>query len=214
MQNNNNEIFLKSVHIEEYGAIHDRSLCGLTPGLNIVYGPNEAGKTTFSEFIQDQIVGYRKKSKTSNSYQDENNNRGGFLEFGDADNNTYKFVRKDEKNGPVFTDKDKHFDFAPDKDTYEIANKITSSSLAELSKDNSFNKISAAGASTLVSPGEAIKQIDYKLSDFSYSGTKENDNSLIKLHEEIDAASKSISAKNAQLNSLSAESANSNFAKE
>ena len=41
---------ISKVRIESYGALRDRSFT-LEPGLNVFYGPNEAGKSTLRSFI-------------------------------------------------------------------------------------------------------------------------------------------------------------------
>ncbi len=44
-------------------------ICGLHPRLNVVSGPNEAGKTTMAEFIRSVLFGFPKKSVRGNNYE-------------------------------------------------------------------------------------------------------------------------------------------------
>ena len=54
---------INKLHIKDFGKFHDKDI-SLTPGLNILYGGNEAGKTTTKDFIIDMLYGIDKKSGT------------------------------------------------------------------------------------------------------------------------------------------------------
>ena len=43
---------IRELHIEGFGRWHGLSLSGFEPGINVVYGPNESGKTTLLEFVR------------------------------------------------------------------------------------------------------------------------------------------------------------------
>ena len=49
---------LTDLHIDDFGAWHDLRLEGLGPGLNVLYGPNEAGKTTLLNFVRSVLYGF------------------------------------------------------------------------------------------------------------------------------------------------------------
>ena len=44
-------IYLQRAHMTAFGRFIDRTLGPFKPGLNVVYGPNEAGKTTARAFV-------------------------------------------------------------------------------------------------------------------------------------------------------------------
>lgn len=54
---------INKLHIKDFGKFHEKDIT-LTPGLNILYGGNEAGKTTTKDFIIDMLYGIDKKSGT------------------------------------------------------------------------------------------------------------------------------------------------------
>ena len=54
---------INKLHIKDFGKFHDKDI-SLTPGLNILYGGNEEGKTTTKDFIIDMLYGIDKKSGT------------------------------------------------------------------------------------------------------------------------------------------------------
>ncbi len=53
---------IRKISIESFGTMRDRSF-DLGNGLNVVYGPNESGKTTLMEFIRNILVPTTKKNR-------------------------------------------------------------------------------------------------------------------------------------------------------
>ncbi len=47
---------IDKLHIKDYGQFHDKDVT-LAPGINVVYGANEAGKSTVKDFIVDMLYG-------------------------------------------------------------------------------------------------------------------------------------------------------------
>jgi len=68
---------IREIHIEGFGIFSDKQVTGLTAGLNVIYGENEAGKTTLIEFIRRVLFGNPKKGKGFNSYLPLNGGRHG-----------------------------------------------------------------------------------------------------------------------------------------
>ena len=44
--------------IEGFGVWRELEIKGLSPGLNVFYGPNEAGKTTLMQFARAVLYGF------------------------------------------------------------------------------------------------------------------------------------------------------------
>ncbi len=49
---------IEKIHIDGFGAFHDKELSGFKDGVNILYGKNEAGKSTMLDFIRYTLFGY------------------------------------------------------------------------------------------------------------------------------------------------------------
>ena len=60
-------MLLKSIHIDGFGIFNDKHVTGLKKGVNIIYGPNEFGKTTLLEFIRRILFGFPGK-RAPNQY--------------------------------------------------------------------------------------------------------------------------------------------------
>ena len=61
-------MLIKKVHVQGFGALENASF-SFGPGVNLIYGPNEAGKSTLQYFIYGLLYGLRKK--TSSTLTDE-----------------------------------------------------------------------------------------------------------------------------------------------
>ena len=59
---------LREIHIDGFGAFTDLHLKNLAPGVNVLYGPNERGKTTLLEFVRRVLFGFKDKRSRDNPY--------------------------------------------------------------------------------------------------------------------------------------------------
>lgn len=50
---------ISKLHLQDFGQFHDKDI-SLAPGINVVYGANEAGKSTIKDFIVDMFYGIDK----------------------------------------------------------------------------------------------------------------------------------------------------------
>jgi uncharacterized protein YhaN len=58
---------LREIHIDGFGIFANKRITGLAPGINIIYGKNEFGKTTLLEFIGGFFSGSPPKGITPTS---------------------------------------------------------------------------------------------------------------------------------------------------
>ena len=54
------------MQIDGFGIFSAKKVKGMSSGLNIIYGPNEFGKTTLLEFIRCMLFGFPKKNQKTN----------------------------------------------------------------------------------------------------------------------------------------------------
>lgn len=59
---------LREIHIDGFGIFANKRITGLAPGINIIYGKNEFGKTTLLEFIRRVLFGFPTKKEKTNLY--------------------------------------------------------------------------------------------------------------------------------------------------
>ena len=53
-------MIIKRFIIQNFGKIHDQTFT-LSPGINVLYGENESGKTTIHTFIKSMFYGIRRQ---------------------------------------------------------------------------------------------------------------------------------------------------------
>jgi len=75
-------MILKRVEVTRFGRLEPRSFGDFAEGLNVVVGPNEAGKTTFVNFVRQALFGYAgKRDKEESPYLSSAGKRFGRLVF-------------------------------------------------------------------------------------------------------------------------------------
>ena len=62
-------MWVEEISIESFGACKHVMISDLGPGLTVIVGPNEAGKSTILEFMRCIFFGFRRKSGRTNIYE-------------------------------------------------------------------------------------------------------------------------------------------------
>lgn len=86
---------ISEIHVDGFGVWHDRSWPGLSPGVNVFCGPNEAGKTTLMSFIRSVLFGFERRNHPRRYEPLDGGNHGGVLDVLYRDNR----VRIERKAG-------------------------------------------------------------------------------------------------------------------
>lgn len=73
--------FLKYMRADSFGGLRDCQVGPLGPGLNVVYGPNEAGKSTLSALVRGVLFGWEEAHGVRNTYRPPEGDRSGSLDF-------------------------------------------------------------------------------------------------------------------------------------
>lgn len=73
--------FLKYARIDSFGAFSNKAVGPFAPGMNVVFGKNEAGKTTLSQFVGGLLFGWEDARTNRNTYKPDYAERAGALVF-------------------------------------------------------------------------------------------------------------------------------------
>lgn len=85
---------IDELHIDGFGIFADKKISSLSPGLNVFYGPNEAGKSTMLSFIRRVLYGYPDGRSKLNMYPPlHGGNHGGWMKIEDEDDNKFRVER-------------------------------------------------------------------------------------------------------------------------
>ena len=71
---------IDSLHIDGFGVWNDKSWGPLAPGLNVFYGPNEAGKSTLMAFIRSILFGLDRRGQSRRYEPLSGGTHGGWLD--------------------------------------------------------------------------------------------------------------------------------------
>ncbi|MGP8065865.1 MAG: ATP-binding protein, partial [Acidimicrobiales bacterium] len=58
---------LTGIHVDGYGTLADLDLDGIAPSLTVVYGLNEAGKSTLLDFVRAVLFGFPDRRSRQNA---------------------------------------------------------------------------------------------------------------------------------------------------
>lgn len=93
---------IREINIDGFGVFSDKQVTGLTAGLNVIYGENEAGKTTVIEFIRRILFDVPRRSKGTNLYPPLNGGRhGGSLKCQLTSDEAFLVARTFSEKGDV-----------------------------------------------------------------------------------------------------------------
>lgn len=171
--------FLQHIHIDRYGAIIDRDIGPFEDGLNIVFGPNEAGKTTIASFIGGVLFGWEEARGVRNTYRPSEGERSGSLVFEDA-----KLSRAANEDG---LQGDRRIVADIDSATYRTMFSLTADELRSLRNTPDIAaRLITAGSGTGSSPAAAFVEIEQRIAALTASNPPDGD-SIMSLTARLEA---------------------------
>lgn len=160
--------YLKSAHVGAFGNMFQRDLGPFTAGMNVVFGGNEAGKTTMASFIGGVLFGWEEARGRRNVYTPESLQRSGTLVFANRkdESETVRISRARNADGAQVSD-DGAVLADIDKDTFKTVFSLNSDELRGLDKTNEVTaRLLTAGSGTVVSPTAALAECDRRLAQY------------------------------------------------
>ena len=176
--------YLKHVRIGEYGAFRNRSVGPFSQGLNVVFGPNEAGKSTVAAFIGGVLFGWDESSKSRNSYMSPSGARSGSLVFADSAQGADLVIARGLEEEGVQGDVRAFGDI--DAATYRTLFSLSSDELRSLRETSDVTaRLLSAGSGTNSSPAAAFVEIEQRIAGLTtrYEGA---DGSIVNLERRLE----------------------------
>lgn len=192
--------YLKHIKMDAFGAFSNRLVGPFSPGLNVVFGPNEAGKTTLSQFVGGVLFGWEEARGLRNTYKPANAERAGTLLFADDETGESAQVTRvrnaDGLQGDVSVVSD------IDRETYKTMFSLSSDELRRLKNTSDVAaKLLTAGSGTGASPAHALAELQQRLATFT-SRAQAAENSLVNLEREQDEVRTAIAQETARVEKL------------
>lgn len=179
--------FLERMKIINFGAFSNKMVGPFAPGLNVVFGKNEAGKTTLNAFVSGMLFGWEdaRGRGQKNTYKPADAERAGSIFFAStADDDEIEFSRNknvEGLQGPVDLIED------IDKGTFSTMFALTSDELRTLRKTTDVTaKLLTAGSGTNTSPAETLARLQTEIQSYT-SKAAQVEHSLINIEAELDA---------------------------
>ena len=184
--------FLERVKIVGFGAFSGKVIGPFTPRLNVVFGRNEAGKTTLASFVGGVLFGWEDARGSRNTYKPANAERSGSLFFA--------FPPSDEDGEPGQAEEielsrirnvdglqgDASIVADIDKETFQTMFSLTSDELRSLRNTTDVTaKLLTAGSGTGASPAHALGEVEEQLATYT-SRAAGAEHSLVRLAAEQD----------------------------
>lgn len=167
--------YLERVKMESFGAFTDKVVGPFAPGLNVVFGHNEAGKSTLASFVGGVLFGWEEARGTRNTYRPSNAERAGSLFFaprpGDTDNGEEEppegWVLSRVRNAEGLQGATELVDDI-DKETFQTMFSLTSDELRSLRNTTDITaKLLTAGSGTGASPAHALAEVQARLAEYT-----------------------------------------------
>lgn len=177
--------YVEYLKLTSFGKFANKVVGPFKPGLNVVYGPNEAGKTTVNELIKGVLFGWQTSRKNVNSYKPEGAERQGSIFFKEVKTGeTTELKRTKSTEDP----QDEWGILADiDKDTYSTMFALTSDELLRLDKHIDLTAhLLTAGSGTSSSPARALEVVQARIKEMM-SHSSQVPNSIANLRTEQEA---------------------------
>ena len=160
--------YLHRAHIDAFGALFQRNIGPFSEGLNLVYGPNESGKTTASAFIGGVLFGWPEARGLRNSYKPVGAQRAGSLTFEAREGFAGSAIecRREKNTGGIMPDPNPAVLADIDEASYRTIFSLNSDELLDLGRGTDITAhLLTAGAGTAVSPAHALDEIQGRINN-------------------------------------------------
>lgn len=154
--------YLEHIKMTSFGHFANMIVGPFGPGMNVVYGPNEAGKTTLTELVKGVLFGWPAARGETNSYRPEHADRVGSLFFKNTATGDVVELKRTKNSddlkapSPLMTN--------IDRETYETMFSLTSKELLRLDRHSEITAhLLTAGSGTSASPAHALEKINQRI---------------------------------------------------
>lgn len=200
-------IYLQRAHMAAFGRFIDRTLGPFKPGLNVVYGPNEAGKTTARAFVGGVLFGWPEARGSRNAYKPRAASREGSLLFCDAATGEVGRVSR-ARNAEGLIGDDAWLAAVCgdiDRETFQTLFSLDADELRSLEAAPDISaKLLTAGSGTKESPAHVASALDARIAALMSRAASETE-SFPNLKRELEGVKERLLETRAQADELKAE---------
>ncbi len=187
--------FLETAHIHSYGALRNREIGPFGPGLNVVHGSNESGKSTVASFIGGVLFGWEEARGVRNTYRPPEGHRAGSLVFASEDGDQRPANRDVVSRGHNADGLHGNASIVADLDnaTFKTMFHLTSDKLRSLHNTSEVTaRLLTAGSGTGTSPAAAFVELEQQIAAHT-SKAEDATLSVVRLGERLEAKRSEVS---------------------
>ena len=156
--------YLEHICIDRYGALADFDVGPFGSGMNIVFGPNEAGKSTVASFVGGVLFGWEEAQGMRNTYRPVEGERSGKLLFADTCSEERFSLSRSRNEAGIQGDARLVADI--DHATYRTMFSLSSDELRSLRSSSDVTaRLLTAGSGTGSSPGAALEELERRIAE-------------------------------------------------
>ncbi len=201
---NGQGVYLQRMRLGAFGRFVDKPIGPFKSGLNVVYGANEAGKTTARAFVGGVLFGWPEARGSRNSYKPKAGDREGTLVFFDEETAEVGALSRARNADGLIGDEglvEKVFGDL-DKETFQTLFSLDADELRSLADAPDISaKLFTAGSATKVSPAQVSASIDARIASYSSRAASETE-SFPNLARELDSVKARIADARCAANEL------------
>ena len=161
--------YLQRIKMDSFGAFSNKVVGPFGPNLNVVFGQNEAGKTTLASFVGGVLFGWEEARGSRNTYKPTNAERAGslfFVEDEGGDPQDERVLSRIRNSDGLQGDASLVADI--DKETFQTMFSLTSDELRTLRNTTDVTaKLLTAGSGTGASPAHALATVQERLAEYT-----------------------------------------------
>lgn len=171
-----NRRFLKYARIDSFGVFSNKTVGPFSPHLNVVFGRNEAGKTTLTQFVNGVLFGWEDARGGKNTYKPGNAERSGALIFAETPDDD-DVSRETSSSGEYEVSRARNADGLQgakevvgdiDRETFRTMFLLTSDELRSLRNTSDVTaRLLTAGSGTNASPAQALAEVNDRIQMYS-----------------------------------------------
>ena len=201
------DVYLQRMRMGAFGRFVDKTVGPFDPGLNVVYGANEAGKTTTRAFIGGVLFGWPEARGGRNAYKPKAADREGTLVFCDQAKGEIGSISRARNADGVSGDDAWVARVCSDidKETFQTLFSLDGDELRSLEGASDISaKLLTAGSATKVSPAQVASSLDGRISAYSSRAAAETE-SFPNLARELDSVKRRIADARARADEFKSE---------
>ena len=193
------DAFLKYLKVGQFGALSNRLIGPFSEGLNVVFGRNEAGKTTLFSFVDGVLFGWRDARGSQNTYKPESGTQAGALLFAARGVATATEAELSRARNADGLQGDTALVGDIDADTFRTMFALNSDELRSLRNTTDVTaKLLTAGSGTSTTPAVVLGEVQDRLSAFT-SRAQGASQSIVNLVAERDEVRQAMDEAAAQM---------------